>query len=198
MRKPMSFILLIIGLILFFMKRLDVGTIQSEGRPLKAAGVILATPGVVTLLLAYVFLPLAMGRNEQALVTARAVVDLLDLIATIVAVALAYLLIVNPPDAPRLPGLLGEIQADNASSVGQQVRAEREKIITISEPEASPRPKISINRDKFPSVMNLNEAARYLQTTEEEILKMIDDGRLVAARDNYNYQIAKSQLDELL
>jgi excisionase family DNA binding protein len=46
--------------------------------------------------------------------------------------------------------------------------------------------------------MNLKEAARYLQTTEEDILQMIDEGKLTAARDNYNYKIAKSQLDELL
>jgi excisionase family DNA binding protein len=198
MTKLMSLIFLLIGFFLFFTRRLEMGSIQAEGRPLKAAGVILATPGLVSLLFFHFFLPLAMGRNEEALATGRAVVDLLDLLASMVAAGLAYLLIVNPPGAPRLPGLLGEIQAEASTKAGSQNRPEAGKIVSIPEPEVSPKPKASVNRDKFPSVMNLKEAARYLQTTEDEILKLIDEGRLVAARDNYNYQIAKSQLDELL
>lgn len=207
----MSFFLLIIGLVLYFAGRIDLGGIRAEGRPVKAAGLVLIAPGLVSFLLATLFVPLAFGRNNAAIASALGFVDLLDLVASVVAVGIAYLLIVNPPNMPRLPGILGEIQGESTGlsgggqSSGQSESSprpttpqQRQQTVTIPTPGQSNNPRPSLNRDRFPAVMGLKDAARYLQTTEDEILKLIDEGKLVAARDNYNYQIAKSQLDELL
>jgi len=211
----MSFILMLIGLYLYFAGRIDLGTIRAEGRPVKTAGMILIAPGAVSFLLNFIFVPFAFGNNQSAASFFIGIVNLLDLLGSMLAVALAYLLIVNPPNVPRLPGILGEIQDDSRPlSNGSDQPTERSesqppptrpttpqprsRTVTIPTPGQTDRPRPTLNRDRFPPVMDLKDAARYLQTTEEEILKLIDEGKLVAARDNYNYQIAKSQLDELL
>ncbi len=212
----MSLFLLLIGLYLYFAGRIEFGTVRAEGRPVKAAGVILIVPGAVSFLLGNIFIPLAFGHNQSAIDFMMGLLSLLDLAGSIVAIALAYLLIVKPPNMPRLPGILGEIQGDVESGAQPPAQARpesprptiapqepppepgRSRTVTIPNPIAANCPQPSLNRDRFPAVMGLKDAARYLQTTEEEILKLIDDGKLVAARDNYNYQIAKSQLDELL
>lgn len=195
----MSFILLIIGAFLFFAGRIEMGTLQAEGKHVKIAGAILALPAIVVLLLNQFFIPMAFGANRGAASSVMDFVGLLEIAGMLVAAAIAYILIADPPNAPRLPGLLGEIQDEARRSQPASPRPPRQgKIINIPVAGTPLRPNVNINRDRFPSVMNLKEAARYLQTTEEEILQMIDEGKLTAARDNYNYKIAKSQLDELL
>lgn len=206
----MSLFLLIIGLVLYFMGRIDLGGIHAEGRPVKTAGLILVAPGLASFLLVTFFVPLAFGSNEAAINSALGLVSLLDLLGSILAVTVAYLLIFNPPNLPRLPGILGEIQNESGTETNRidgprpgippQPRQpqQRSRTVTIPTPGAANSPKPTLNRDRFPNVMGLKDAARYLQTTEDEILKLIDEGKLVAARDNYKYQIAKSQLDELL
>ena len=201
----MSLILLVIGALLFYMGRVDMGTFQAEGRHVKAAGAILAVPGIVTLALTTFFIPLAFGSNASAQDFMFGVVGLLDLVGMIVAIGLAYVLIIDPPNLPRLPGLLGELQDE--ARAGQPARpstgqsndntSTEKKTVIIPDPNTF-RPKSGINRDKFPTIMNLKQAARYLEISEDEVLELIDSGKLTAARDNYNYKIAKSQLDELL
>jgi excisionase family DNA binding protein len=199
----MSLILLVIGALLVYMGRIDLGTLQASGRHVKAAGAILTLPGIVTLALTYFFIPLSFGSNPAALDFTLGVVAVLDVVGMIVAIGLAYILISDPPNAPRLPGLLGEIQAEARSGqktdTDQSASPPKPEKKTVIVPAADTfRPKSEINRDKFPSVMSLKQAARYLQVTEDEVMALIDSGKLPAARDNYNYKIAKSQLDELL
>ena len=197
----MSLIFLIAGAILFYTERIEVGTIQAKGKHVKVAGVLLALPAIVSLLLLQIFIPFALGRNTAAAETLAGLVSVLEIIGLMAVVAIAYVLIADPPGAPTLPGVLGEIQAEARKANGQQPTAPKSqtgKVINIPTTKAPARPRINLKRDNFPNVMSLKEAARYLQTTEEEILKMIDEGKLTAARDNFNYKIAKSQLDELV
>ena len=50
---------------------------------------------------------------------------------------------------------------------------------------------------KISNVLSVKEAAAYLGVTPEEILGLIDAGKLPAARDSGGYRIARSVLDEL-
>ncbi len=50
----------------------------------------------------------------------------------------------------------------------------------------------------FGSVLTVSEAARYLKVSETEILQLIDEGRIAAARIGGDYRIARVVLDELL
>ena len=194
----MSLILFIAGAVLFFMGRVEIGTLRAEGKHVKTAGIILILPTIITFALVELFIPLAFGSNASAATTAIGLISLLELIGMLAAVAIAYILIADPPSAPRLPGILGEIQDEARKHQPARPTTPRSKIVNIPTPAANFRPKININRDNFPSVMNLKQAARYLELSEDDVLKLIDEGKLTAARDNYNYKIAKSQLDELL
>ena len=50
---------------------------------------------------------------------------------------------------------------------------------------------------KLLGVASGDQAARYLRVTEADILRLIEEGKLAASRDNFSYKIARSQLDEL-
>lgn len=181
----MSFILLIIGMVLFYLGRIRIGALRAEGRQVKAAGVILTLPALFTLLLLNFVVP----SDYDSLMGAIGLVSLLELAGMLIASGLAYILIADPPNAPHLPGILGQIQEE-----ARQRRPEGERPLRTNR-TVTIRPRIS--RENFPAVMNLKEAARYLRVSEAEILQLIEDGKLTASRDNFNYKIARSQLDEL-
>jgi excisionase family DNA binding protein len=194
----MSVILLIVGIILFYMGRVEVGTVRAAGRHVKAAGVILTLPAMVTVLLVRLFIPLVFGSNSDTDETAG-IVAFLELGGMLVAIGLAYILIADPPGVPRLPGVLGELQDESrksrSSSGGARPSASQNRPRTVTIP--TPGFRASVSRENFPSVMTLKQAARYLHMSEEDILRLIEEGKLAASRDNFAYKIAKSQLDEL-
>ncbi len=184
----MSFILLVIGMVLFFMGRIRIGALRAEGRQVKAAGVILTLPALLTLLLLNFVAP----PDFDALMAAVGVVSVVELAGMLVATGLAYILIADPPNAPRLPGILGQIQEE-----ARQQRPAGERPLRVNRTVTIPGVRARISREPFPAVMDLKDAARYLRVSEAEILQMIEDGRLAASRDNFSYKIARSQLDEL-
>jgi len=208
----MGLILLIVGAVLFYTGKVNFGNFQTEGRHVKAAGVILMLPESIAFLLS-LFMLISFGSNLELVASMVSLIAILQLGGMFIALALAYILIANPPNGPRLPGILGEIQKGIPSSgkpESQQPKEQpRQESQTKQQPEVinftariQEMPKQQSQpagwRDKFPSVMDTKQAARYLQVTEERIMELIDQGKLAAARNNYRYQIAKSQLDDLL
>lgn len=189
----LSIIPLIIGVILFYMGRVQIGALRAEGRHVKAAGVILTLPATITLVLLNFFIPVAFGRDFDAAMIAIGFVTLLEVAGILTAISLAYLLIADPPGAPHLPGILGQLQ-DEARKNRPADAPRRTRTVTIPTP-GSVRPLVT--RENFPSVMDLKQAARYLRVSEADILRLIEEGKLTASRDNFNYKIARSQLDEL-
>jgi excisionase family DNA binding protein len=196
----MSLLMLLLGIVLFFTGRIQLGTLRAAGRHVKAAGVILTLPALLSLLFVNFFIPFALGANQSAVNATVGVVAALELVGMIIAGGIAYVLLADPPGAPRLPGFLGELQdeARKQSSAGAQVPPPPNRNKTVVIPMPKPTAPAAPRRQDFPSVMNLKQAARYLQKSEAEVLKLIEEGKLTAARDNFNYKIAKSQLDELL
>ena len=210
----MSLIMLIFGAILFVMGRFEFGTIKAEGRSVKAAGVILMLPEALSLALA-LFIGLSFGSNPQIMATLFNVVGLLVFVGMIIAAGLAYVLLARPENAPRLPGILGEIQAEAGHQAPSVRPVERQPIIEIEEtrvqdetpaaqieepvkPRIVEKPQPAPRRGNYPPVMGLREAASYLQVSEDDVMALIESGKLAAARVNYRYQIARSQLDDLL
>ena len=193
----MALILLFLGVVLIARQRVDYGSLKAEGRHVRAAGALLTLPALLSLLLNGIFVPLAFGRNESAASFAQGVVGLFELAGMLLVAGLAWVLLTSPPGLPRLPGLLGDLQ--------DEAREQR----TTARPTATsaPRPRVldlpglsqrlGPKRETFPSVMSLSEAALYMEVTEDDILKWIEEGKLSASRENYHYRIARSQLDEL-
>ena len=190
----MALILLMIGVVLIARQRVDVGSLKTGGRHVRAAGVLLTLPAILSLLLSSVFVPLAFGRNAGAISFAYGVVGLIELLGMVLVVALAWVLLSDAPGLPRLPGLLGELQ-DEARAQGPLRGTAEERPRGINLPGLPLRP--GNRRETFPSVMSLSEAALYMEVSEDDILQWIEEGRLTASRENYHYRIARSQLDEL-
>ena len=190
----LSIIPLIIGIILFYMGRVQIGALRTEGRHVKAAGVILTLPATISLVLLNFFIPLAFGSDFDMAMVAIGIVTLLEVAGILAAISIAYLLIADPPGAPHLPGILGQLQDEARKNQPADAPPRRVRTVTIPTPN-SVRPLVT--RETFPSVMDLKQAARYLRVSEADILRLIEEGKLTASRDNFSYKIARSQLDEL-
>ena len=192
----MALILLLIGIVLIARQRVDYGSLRTAGRHVRAAGILLTLPALMSLLLNGLFVPLAFGRNAGAVSFAQGVIGLLEFLGMVLVAILAWFLLGDSPNAPRLPGLLGELQdeAREQRATGQPA-APAARTGGLNLPGLSMRP--GNRRETFPSVMSLSEAALYMEVSEDDILQWIEEGRLTASRENYHYRIARSQLDEL-
>ncbi len=182
----MALILVVIGAVLYYTRRFSFGGLQTQGRHVRAAGLLLMFPAAFTFLLSF-FAGVIFARSEAAIVTLFNIMAAVEIISMVLAVGAAYILLANPSNAPRLPGILGDIQRERQD-----------------EPAAAPQPPVARVqpaqpvREHFPTIMTVAQAAQYLQVSEAQIMDLIDGGKLAAARINYNYRIAKSNLDELL
>lgn len=170
-----SLIAFLIGAVLYFRGRVSLGNFRAEGRHVRVAGLVLMFPSTFTFLVS-LFTGVLFAGNFNALVVLIQVLALVEFSFLITSAMVAYILIAAPAGAPRLPGILGQIQSERADEQPTQPRA----------PE------------QFPSIMSVEQAARYLRKSEADILALIEAGKLGAARVNYSYRIARRSLDELL
>jgi excisionase family DNA binding protein len=174
--------------------------VRTAGRHVKAAGAILTMPASGVFFLSFVA-GILFGSSEQMLLTVIGLLGLLELAGMVVAVAAAYILIADPPNAPRLPGILGEIQAQQRGQTPtEQNPSAPRKTVTVRKhpldvPGMPARPQTP--RGTYGSILNIRQAAEYMGVTEAEILNWIEAGKLAAARGNMGYAIARSLLDEM-
>ncbi len=184
----MDVILFLIGVVLFSTRKFRLASLQTAGRHVRAAGVILMLPGAINFMIGIALL-FIYGADFEAIFAAFEQIAPLMLVAMIVAVLLAYLLIADPPGAPRLPGILGRIQSERRS--GQ----------TPARTAPSPSHPLETLRNQptrtFGNILSINEAAEYLKVSPQQILEWIEAGKLPAARGSTGYRIARSRLDEL-
>lgn len=192
----MLIVLLAVGMVLFWQGKINFGSIQTEGRHVKAAGAVLMLPAAGFALLSFL-LSILFGGSISSQV-ASALLQILQLVMMIIAVVVAYILIAEPPNAPRLPGILGQIQDERRGKPSQPP------------PSASPKPKQPQQRHPLENfmppkaqpinlarVLSVSEAAAYMGVKPDEIMRLIDAGQLPAARDSSGFRIARSVLDEL-
>lgn len=196
----MSLILFVIGAVLYFTGRFSLGSVRTAGRHVKAAGALLMMPASGAFFLSFVA-GILFGSSEQMLFMVIGVLGLLELAGMVVAVAAAYILIADPPNAPRLPGVLGEIQAQRRGQTPtEQNPSAPRKTVTVRKhpldvPGVQARPQTP--RGTYGSILNIRQAAEYMGVTEAEIMNWIEAGKLAAARGNMGYAIARSLLDEM-
>lgn len=186
----MAIMLFVLGTFLLYTGRFSFGSFRTEGKHVKAAGVMLMMPMTLSFLLG-IFIGAAFAGDVDAVMSVIGVLGLLELALLIGSVTAAYILVADPPNAPQLPGILGEIQRERRES--EQPSA----MPLTSRPQPSTAATVP-SRESFPSVLSVAEAARYMGVSEAEIVDLIESGKLGAARINYQYRIARSNLDELL
>lgn len=202
----MSLILLAIGAVLVYTGRFSFGGLQTEGRHVKAAGVMLMLPAISAFTLAVL---VGMFLNLNNMMGILNILAVIELGLMVLGVGVAYILLVDPQNAPRLPGLLGEIQAERRNSANAPTqRAEKPaEPQRPAAPPARPAPRHPLELGPRPaaapavrpvrSVLTVKEAANYMGVNEMQIMDWIDKGRLTAARDKGGFSIARSVLDEL-
>lgn len=179
----MSLILLIVGAVLWYMGRIRLGGFETQGRHVRVAGVILMLPASLSFIIGIVIGILSGGRIDS-IINMLGLLSMIELVLNVVAAIVAYILIVDPDGAPQLPGILGDIQQERRQNIGAMGEAKMRRI----EP--------TVRRQTFGSILSVQQAAEYLGVTEANIIDLIEDGKLAAARINYHYQIARSALDD--
>lgn len=190
----MDTVLLMIGAVLALRGKFRFGSVDTEGRHVKAAGVVLMLPALSMLLLSMILVTL-FGIEQGAVIAFSGVITLFGLGAIGLALTVAYILIAEPQNAPRLPGLLGRIQDErrgqstDTTTAAPVSKAPRRHPLDYAGRSSTP--------GKFRTILSVNEAAEYMGVTPADILAWIDRGELPAARDNYRFQIARSVLDDL-
>ncbi len=68
----------------------------------------------------------------------------------------------------------------------------------MSLPQEAPIIPVHVAQSVSPSVMTPAEAAAYLKTSEFEVIALIEEGKLPAARIGGDYRIARSAVDDFL
>ncbi len=207
----MSLVLFVIGVFLFIRSRFSLGSFQTEGRHVKAAGALLMMPATAAFCLSFI-LGMVFAGNRNSIMTLIGFMAMVELVAMIVGVALAYIMLAEPQGAPRLPGILGDIQDERrATKSGRPLPPRPTNTSSGSASSTSsstpPRPVESHPLDRLSAagraqpvstrtILNVDEAAQYLGVTGAEIISLIESGKIAAARINYTYQIARSVLDD--
>jgi hypothetical protein len=207
----MDVVLFVIGLVLVLRGRWSFMGFQTTGRHVKVAGALLMIPSAINVVIALILM-LMYGPNPIVILEAANTFTLPILAVMVAVVILAYILIADPEGAPRLPGILGQIQDERRGIAPHEPQAP--KPLDDNPPPKRPMPQQSRPQVRHPldmggsraqsprpgsysTVLNVPDAARYMQVTEQQIMQWIDEGKLTAARGNHGFVIARSVLDEL-
>jgi len=121
----------------------------------------------------------------------------LEFFGLMVATWLAYILVADPAGAPRLPGVLGEIQAEREHKVNplEEVRKARAQQVPAPENHAAHplnrQVQMSTRVETFGKILNVKQAASFMNLPEPAIVGMIHEGQLPAVRSGGDYAIAR-------
>jgi excisionase family DNA binding protein len=198
----MSIILFIIGTIMAYTGRFAFGGFRAEGKAVRAGGLILMSPATLTFIAALMG-GMVFAGNMQALQGFLSLIAMLEFFGLMVATGLAYVLVADPAGAPRLPGILGDIQAEREQKVNpiEEVRKAQPQQIQASETHAAHplnrQIQAATHVESFGKILNIKQAANFLNLPEPAIVGMIHEGQLPAVRSGGDYAIARSRLEEI-
>lgn len=198
----MSLILFVIGAIMVYSGRFAFGGFRAEGRHVRAGGLVLMAPAALTFVAALIGGMIFAG-NLQALQGFLSLIGVLEFFGLMVATWLAYILVADPAGAPRLPGVLGEIQAEREHKVNplEEVRKARAQQVPAPENHAAHplnrQVQMSTRVETFGKILNVKQAASFMNLPEPAIVGMIHEGQLPAVRSGGDYAIARSRLEEI-
>lgn len=214
----MSFILFLIGAYLLVAARINIGDINAEGRTVRSAGLMLMAPLVLVSVIQVFFVFLAGG--DTAAIEDNFMFFVLDIGAMIISVAVAYTILSRSERTgasgsggsafDAFSDLINSLQNGNNDKPADDTKSETkdtkeakpqntQRPATPARPRPTPTPTPNNNRGRnFPSVMGTADAARYLNITETELMRLIEEGKLAAAKINYRYRISRSVLDDFI
>lgn len=184
----------VLGIILLIRGRFTLAgryVLPATGRMI---GALLIAPTVLTFCASTVLtIPIALDRMQSS-ETAQITIDLndpalVDMVNTLGSVQLMLLVIAV--------GLSAYLIWRSPTTPPQQTPAGFTP--TGAAPWNSPRPLGAAPPARVPDILTVQEAAAYLRVSEEELLGLIDAGRLPAARmGGNNYRIARIAIEDFL
>ncbi len=165
-------ILIVLGAYMLLAGRIDINGVRASGRNVRLAGAALMAPLAFGVLAAPLFLQISGGTITAELLLAASCVELLVVVGAVSV----------------------------ASTLVRQARAGGQRAPSPM-PFTAPflmRAPLAPAAQAAPSVMTLAEAAAYLRASEQDVLDLIDDGKLPAARVGGAYRIARRAIDDYL
>ena len=185
----MPFILFLVGVPMVVLGRLRFGGFSQSGPGVRAAGILLMLPFAASLLFSGLLVSISANWTAESRRSFVNLLSIAQLAGQVVAMLAAWFVLRKGNNGesvvpPARPGFLRQL----------------ERLSEAARREAQARPsqqrQVQPNVTNFPSVMNTSQAAAYLQVPEQTVLELIDSGKLIAARINHRYTIARSVLDE--
>ena len=185
----MPFILFLVGVPMVVLGRLRFGSFSQSGPEVRAAGVLLMLPFAASLLFSVLLMPISVNWTAESRRSFVNLLSLAQLVGQVGAMLAAWLVLRK-----------GNKSGSAAPLAGPGILRQLERLSEVARREVQARPsqqrQIHPNVTDFPSVMNTRQAAAYLQVPEQTVLELIASGKLIAARINHRYTIARSVLDE--
>lgn len=163
-------ILIVLGAYMLLAGRIDINGVRASGRNVRLAGAALMAPLAFGVLAAPLFLQISGGTITAELLLAASCVELLVVVGAVSV----------------------------ASSLVRQARAGGQRAPSPMPFTAPFLMRAPLAAAAAPSVMTLAEAAAYLRASEQDVLDLIDDGKLPAARVGGAYRIARRAIDDYL
>lgn len=163
-------ILIVLGAYMLLAGRIDINGVRASGRNVRLAGAALMAPLAFGVLAAPLFLQISGGTITAELLMAASCVELLVVVGAVSV----------------------------ASSLVRQARAGGQRAPSPMSFTAPFLMRAPLAAAAAPSVMTLAEAAAYLRASEQDVLDLIDDGKLPAARVGGAYRIARRAIDDYL
>ena len=189
-----EFILFSIGIYMLISGRFSLGNRMRQGRPVRAVGILLMLPFGASLLFFGIFASISGNWSETSRNAFATFIGLTQLLGIVLVMLVSWGML-------RGAGGDGDTSPSEARRPRLRLWQQLEKITRAAQQEASPHqpedlPQSSPISQRFPSVMNTRQAAAYLKVPEQTIIELITSGKLIAARINHRYNIARSVLDD--
>lgn len=139
-----------------------------------------------------------LGRNQVEGQRAR-LIGLILMLPVLISVPLGVVIGLQHANSSETE-LLNALSSLSVLEIGGVVLAGIAAIylINTAEPAATTTARRPGAPDPFANVLTVQEAARYLRVTEQDVIDLINTGRLPAARIGDQYRIARHAIDDYL
>lgn len=201
----LSLICAVVGLVFFLKKRVTIAGFRAAGPLVRRAGIVLIVPmlvgfitGVITLIVNMDQISAQFATVNDANVDAvlQSVLDLFWLASALEFMAILVAL-------PTSVILIWSARGNNPQPVVRQQAAPPYEVdlprpSESTAPQSGSVPLRATQPANFPLVLTVDEAAQMLQVSSGDVMRLIDDGRLPAARLGSGFRIARAAVEDYM
>ncbi len=199
-----SLICAIVGLVLIVKRRVAIIGFRAAGDLVRRAGIVLVMPMLVGFIAGLMTLIVNMDRIGESVATMteanvdmqmQAILEMFWLASVLEFLAILVAL-------PTAVALIWSARGNNPQPVMRQQPA-RPYEVDLPRPSQTTAPRSgsvapAAQPSNFPLVMTVDEAAQMLQVSSGDVMRLIDDGRLPAARLGSGFRIARAAVEDYM